>query len=744
MPINQPTIVDHRPWNNINVSGAILAPIFESAGQMAGQGLKDAFGIQSPQERYYESLATQSQAGLMPKVEEAWQQRLAQADGGQYANDPEFKRKFFQAHGITSDDMLDAAVATSENDTAMTKGMRDIEWSTSQLAALNERPQGPVSQALAGGTGYQAPPADGASASPQTAAVTGGGGGQSMQPNAPSLGTDAASANLTATAQAVQASPSTNATPESVPGNDAPPFDKEAFAQHLQTYRLRAGANLQIMRQLQLAATTGQLDSHQLSLALNLQAIQTRDLTKLMNVAAPALGLPRKDNNGKPINGDVLEQGAAAAMMQTLQQNPERLKQYESTKDGKQYVQGLRAMAQQFSTRLTHMDAEGATRLQDMVKKAGTIISPEQTAQTAYLYHQSAQQKALAEQEDAYRKQHDAQQFGLLNREMILKEKQNTFFTQRETLALKQLEQEVGPEQLQLRLREARARVDLLESQGKHYMATAKRDEAAAELARSESDFDRVLKLSGLTADADTRRMGAYMQQISNMQARLAQLDQVQGFNKMQWDRERDQMLGPDSLSKTKAAVAEYVKTDPEVAKAPFESQFEAWYRNQHPGYGKYADQREAMLEQIDDYNGHLQNVMRNSEKPGAAQALMNARVVPLLRASAKAELQSLGRENWSTADEETRARLATSVNNLVGDLDTSQGGGGMSFKQPWDYGSAQALLALASQFPKGADEKTLAKIPVASRGGKPMSEVIGNRWPEFYNSYTRLIKEMR
>ena len=61
MPINQPTQVIQRPWNNVNVSGAILTPFAQGIGtglgEAASSGLKDLLGIQSPQEAYYRAEA---------------------------------------------------------------------------------------------------------------------------------------------------------------------------------------------------------------------------------------------------------------------------------------------------------------------------------------------------------------------------------------------------------------------------------------------------------------------------------------------------------------------------------------------------------------------------------------------------------------------------------------------------------------------------------------------------------------
>lgn len=758
MPINQPATVIQRPFNNnnVNIASSILTPFAGALGQMAGQGVKDLFGIQSEQEKYYSSEAAKNMEGLASKATATYRERLASPDMQGREGDKEFKRQSGIASGL-SGEALDAWVETSQGEDPLTENLRNTGKALGELNKNDKfptpgqaGPAAPFATAAASGGMPQAPslPKPPAPQAPQTVgALQQGAQGQLASAPTPPVET------LPQEVKTEIAPAPAGGLPEVTPskGTEAPapqmdPAAREKFSKDLQAYMIRQGGYASLYRQMATAATKGTMDEKQMAFATGMSNMRREGLTGLMQTVAPLLGMETTDLKGNPITGAALDWGLAWSHLQGM---TAEVRKAERAKDPETF--GLiQQAANKYIALRANMGVDQALKLDGMIQKAATgrILSPEGWTTSV-----------AADRAHEYKKVRDKVADSFATRELDMKQQDllSVISTRKVATARQQAEldlfQQFAPEEAKLKLKSAQQSIQAAAQKMGLELKASELDELTTTLGLYTS-------LEKVEGDREDR---FYVRQEKKEAEYLkAMMKQDQDIQKLIDDNNLTTTMASNAIKKYQqkgmGPVDAWFKLPENADKVPLvrdissaNDRLDVFVMHQ-PGmeaYKNYKTELNRMQESRDNMGVLIQGI-RSQQAPetggdtaglkrdilASTNQKMQERIIPGLRNEAKAALKEAGPSGYQGA----LANDPTLVNRIVSG--TKSTGNGIVINAIWTEHDSAALLELAR-----ASNGT--RIPAAALGeyvtskGK-LKDIYKDKWGSFYNAYDKLLTELK
>jgi len=764
MPVNQPTqYIQRGPRNYVNISGAILTPFAQGLGEMITQGAKDLAGFSTPAEDYQRQLTATMEDSRMRNADKDWQERLAQADGGQYANNLDAQKQWAMDRYGWDEDRAGRWANSTAHDSVEAMRMRNTSQAQFAGNALDPMP-GPITQAMQGqtpGINPTAPPFPSPSvqASPPPTAPT--------QPVGPQVATETSQEVQKAQEQSAEAL-NTNSQPVPAPSMPTPPpsptslagqapgsapmapapIDTQKLRKDLQAYQVRQAANLSLYRQVAKAGITGQIDERQMAVASQLANTNTRELTQLMQTVAPALGTDWMDNNGNPIQGDVLMDGIAATRLQTLSQTPEALENLKKSSPGA--FQAMQQAANRYNARLTNMSFANAAALAKAVEPIAkaNMISPE--AQVTYW-----NARANREQE---REQFNTN-VGLKKIELSMRQQElassiglQRVQTEQARFNLGMLER-YAPQKEEMYLKAAQSQLDKAQAE----LGITLKEGEKADLMTGMAAFGSLMDIQAKADNAFFAQQDRTVAQLSNSaikaQQEITRVQSEWGDKGLIFKKSLDETRRKVKDETVSAWVMQNTKANDPVRTASPSEQFDYYFRKQ-PGNQEYDSYRQRLEEaratsdkiqvMLDDALGKQP---KNSIDGGLmqdaqtmARAALQERIIPGLRNQAKSFLKSADPTQWVNmlADD------PTAVNKIVGEYASTAKG--LTPTNAWDEKDSKALLNLAAATIRAGGKpvrpEDLGRTP--SGDNKTLQQRHGAKFSNFYNAYTKLVTELK
>lgn len=763
MPVNQPTTVIPGNRNQVNISGAILTPFAQGLGEMAAQGVKDVFGFSTPAEDYQRQLTATLEDARLRNADKDWQERIAQADGGQFANNQDAQKQWAMDRYGWDEERAGKWANATAHDSVEAMRMRNTSQAQFQDNALDPMPTGPISSAMSGqgipATTSPPFPSPSVQAAPTPTAPP--------QPVGPQLATETsqevqqaqtkAAEALNTNSMPAEAPPSTPAPPPSTtslagqtPGSapSAPaPIDNEKLRKDLQAYQVRQAANLSLYRQVAKAGITGQIDERQMALGAQLANTNTRELTQLMQTVAPALGTDWMDNNGNPIQGDVLMDGIASSRLQLLSQTPEALENLKKSSPGA--YQAMQQASNRYNARLTNMSFANAAALAKAVEPIAksNMISPE--AQVTYWNARAnrAQEKeqfetnvGLKKIELSMKQQELASSIGLQNVQ-----------TEQARFNLGMLER-YAPQKEEMYLKAAQSQLDTAQAE----LGIKLKENEKADLMTGMAAFSSLMDIQAKADTAFFTQQDRTVAQLSN-----AAIKAQQEITRVESEWGDKGFVFQKSLKETRAKVKDETiaawmtqntqANDPIRTAAPSD-QFDYYFRKQ-PGNQEYDEYKRRLVEAratSDKVQVMLDGALTRQpntaidggllqDSQTMARTALQERIIPGLRNQAKSFLKAADSTQWSNmlADD------PTAVNKIVGEYASTAKG--LTPVQTWDEKDSKALLELVGSTiragGKPVSPEALAAVPA---GKQTLRQRHGAKFSNFYNAYTKLVTELK
>lgn len=765
MPINQPTVVDHvqRPFNQVNLSGAIInaaAPVF---GEAIGQGFKDLMGISisTAGEDYTRTMAGVNQGAIASNADARWQQILSNPGSEGLASNLDYKRQVGASTGL-SGDALEAWVNTSLGDTPVTEGMRLGGEATRRQQRMDVMPGGQPQQSGYMNYAQQQPPS--------SATNTPAGVGQVQQspplPEPPQPASAGVAQQVQQDIQQAQAASQAEirpdtlpkaaaevTTPPTVPGGlpglgapteptspqQLPPLDKNKLNQQLQAYMVRQSGYLSMYRQMANAAMTGKMDPREIALAASLSNMRQAELTQMMQTVAPSIGLDMVDKDGQPITGQALEWGKAYSQLNRM--SPDARHAFAEKHKGA--YAAMQGAASNFTQLLGNMTISQASILKALVTKTNEtdLISPE-AAYTSWHNENVLKQKAQ-EFEKTYE----------LDKNKASVEVQQTL-TQIEGMKianashLKTLEliSKYGPQEAALKIQAAQQEIRLNNQRLNLNMKKMEQDEMATIFGLHDKAVELEEKSGQVfyqQKEKEAVRLGKavqdYEQKISTLMEKFRDLSPT-------WDTAKRAMQ-----AKTRPATVDaWLQSHPEAmaeteGARDFATKFQVYFSNQ-PGYEASKEyyfqlkhlqsQRGKAIVQMEDALSRQAPERKDGIREltgGAVKQALQRRIQESNKLRAKTKIRETG-EGALDVD-------AGLVNDLVGEYGDPDGNGNYRAQRIWSDWESKALLHLAQGSTARLTSSQLEGVPV---GGKKLKDALGARWGDFYNAYLRLYGEIK
>jgi len=799
MPINQPTQIIQRPWNNVNVSGAILTPFAQGLGtglgEVASSGLKDLLGIRNPQEAYYQAEADAKRQSTDDKIRE----NLTNLRGNPNYN-PADDKKYVLAY-TDGDEERAQRILDSTLDTPEAHGKREIGWTYNQQLSNEQRPTpfgssgavppgpsaGPISSALSGSTGAaltaseapeqsaylpevtkdnisaQAPlPAPGPPEDPAKQA-TSAAINQAQETSSEALNSYAQMpAPLTPAPEVLTPAASPTGLLESKPQGlmdpqPMSPEQRQAFAKDLQSYQTRLqGASALYQQSLQ-ALTKGDVDPKATANALNLANMHTAELTKLMQTAAPSFGLPTVDIDGKPLMGDFTQDGIGAAQLAKLEamrvSDPAKFNALISSPEGKKVYQGYKEASERWQMRLGRVPAEVALAYQDkVVKTAGEMVPFSVLANYNVAVAQNEENKRSNLVGEAQKNRQLSAYEQQVASEVGLRHVQ----TEEARLNLGIL-QKYAPAEAALKIQQAQQAIEMNEAN----LAIKSTDVQKERLAL---DMAALTSLTDMMDKGEDRYFRGQQREVANYEMLIGKTmkDQVELANKFQlqmygWKNQMQtaqKTMTPDKVQAYIRATGgkdehgNLVGAAAEVLKRPADEQFEYWYAHTNSDYASYYNAKQSLNEYQDRLQANLNVALQRQYKPAVGEATMSAanqqatqaisnQVQDRMRLFAKDLLKQA--PSW----DEAIADHPTVINELVsGWIQTK---GGFRPQDVWTTAESKSLAALTQwslRTGRKLGVEDFSKVPV---GSKTLQQTLEpDKLRKFYNAYDKLYTEMK
>lgn len=769
MPMNQPTTYIQRgPRNYVNVSGAILAPLAQSLGEVASSGVKDLLGIHTPAEEYQQSLIAANNRALDDKIGSAWDESMADPNfAAQVESDPDFKRRWAEAKFGDSDKAA-AFVDTHLSDPFLSQEIRKAATATQRASNADPVPNlaggGPVGINPNGGgyTPYPSAPAPSmenpqvaiskqvqqeAPPAPPPVATGAQQGEQLSQAIQQGAGQVQSSTSSRAIPETPGVAPVAPPNPQSVPGTkpdagaDAPqPLDVNKFQSQVQQYMLRQQGRLGLYRQVVNAAQTGKMDAGQAALAASLSGVHQSELTSLMETVAPSMGLPLKDNDGNAIQGGALMDGFAYTFMIS---NPEGFKQLPP---GMQQL--MRDGANRYQTLLGKMDASKALTLNNMVDQFSKSKLADPNATLNYLNAEKNRQVAMVQHKDSVRIQERQLSFEEAKLVPYLQSQKIANDYQRQQLAIltKYGDQEAG-----LKLQAAQNEINMNKQKMGILLAKADQDTIAAGIAAYTSLYDTEEKRGLLWFQANQKQQAAYANQVASANQRIGDLltknQPIQQAHAAKMEKLRgsmnDKKVDAWLSTQGKAIQEQYQGASPQ-------DKFMAYYCSL-PENSEYAQYRNQLVE-LQGQRDNAQKLMEgaisaempqqgNADVRSAVEEYTKSTLAPLMRTAEKGRFKNSDPTTW----DDTLAANPTALNIILGKTTS---------KNPtdagWSMGQSQGLLHLVRDSMAAGTRLDPKKLGAAVVGkdaaGRPvtLSAHLGARFGNYYNDYVQLLEELK
>lgn len=764
MPVNQPTTyIQRSPRNYVNVSGVILNPLAQSLGEMAGQGLKDMFGIHSASEDYQRSLTAANERALDDKIGSSWDEMMADPNfAAQVEQDPDFKYRWGLAK-YGDEDKARAFVDTHLSDPFLAQEIRKGATATQRASNAD-----PVPNLAGAGVGAAMNP--GINPNPN------------LGPTAPTPPTEAAPPSaplaegvqqkeevqqkIEQGAQAVQSSPASKAVPE-LPGVapvappspqgvpetkpvqgavEPQPLDKEKFADQVKAYMLRQQGRLGLYRQMINAATTGKMDTEQAAVGAALSGVHQAELTQLMETVAPSMGLPLHDNDGKPIQGNTLLDGMAHTFIMT---NPEGFKKLPSEQQ-----QDMLSASRRYQTLIGKLDATKAMKIQQMVDtfSKSKLASPE-----AFLNYANAErqrQVAMNQWKD---------EMGLKNKALEMDQarlasqlESQGIANEGQRLQLEITRKYAGP-QAELQMQKARTEVQA-GMERLHILSTREqRDNLTTILAAMNSKAEHDAKLGIVWYQDNQRKQAGYLKGLAEVNKNITNL---QSKNSAILQKSYSQMNTLRGQLKDDSKINAWISTQDKdfqkrMAGASPAEKFEQYYRTQDPQYAAYATEMDNLNQERDNLDTLFTNTV-SAQAPSMgkedplqnnlrdyAKSLVSKQLAPLMKAEMKGLYKDASPDQWDQVLQEN----PTSVNILLGKTlsrDPDDKGWNNS-DQPGTFNESKGLLILARGSVLNGKQYDAHSFANTKIGNKTLSQIIGpTRIGNYYNSYVQLMGELK
>lgn len=751
MPINQPTTVIQRPFNNnnVNIGGAItqgvLAPFAGALGEMAGQGVKNLFGITTPAEEFTRAQAGLMTAGSTAKADAAWQQLMASPDGQNYAQNTDYKRQVGVSQGLHGE-ALEAWVETGRGgDPVLNEQMRTL-GTAAQAQMRNDQMPTPFGQGPAPDTGKppvpqsQQPPA--APPPPQAEQFGQAVAGARQENELKVEETRKPPESPSDPKVTVEAAPA-GGLPQAVPGGAEPPpaesFNREKFSQELQAFTLRQGGYASLYRQMAQAALTGQMSAEQVVLAGSMANMRRADLTQLLNSAAPALNLDTKDKDGNPIGGEALEWGIAHINLQAMKS--EALEEFR-TKHKDAYADMVHA-SNNWKNLLRRVTFSQGEKLGDAVQKLakGRVASPEANM-TGY-----ATDRRLAEEKRQYdmnynlTKERQGAELSFEAERLRLAGNMNEVQTGMAKQQLELLAKYGGPE-AEMRLKKAQSEIATDDARLQLALAQPAKDELTARTALYTAAVDAEEKRGIAFYNAQQKREAAMQNNIMKYEQELTKMADDRKTELIAWNS----MKKKSYESVTEAQLNSWFKQNGGDPGGSRLDRFDAWFAAQkgNEGYRDYYTRVQEVKGTISAERTRLDELLSQQApeyKDGVrdlAAAAMRQDLQKNLYEANRRRAKALFKESGMSALDMD----STLVNSLVGDYRFDTASSTYAPVSIWSTEDSKRLFAMAQGSQQGA--VSAAALGATKVQGRTLQEIYGDRWPEFYNSYAKLVHEVK
>ena len=788
MPINQPTQVIQRPWNNVNVSGAILTPFAQGIGtglgEAASSGLKYLLGIQSPQEAYYQAEADAKRQSTDDKIRESLT-NLRSNPNYNPADDKKYALAYTDGDEERAQRILDSTLDTPEAhgkreigwayDTSLSNERRPTPFGTGAAAAPAAPAQqaGPISSALSATTApeqiaalpevtqdkisAQAPlpapaPAEDPAKQATSAAIN-----QAQETSSEQLSLANAPTPLTPAPEVL-----TPAAPggllESAPQGMTQPQpmtdeQRQQFGRDLQAYQTRLQGMSALYQQSMLALTKGDVDPKATANALNLANMHTNELTKLIQTAAPSFGLPTVDMDGKILDGNFAQDGYAAAYLSKFEalrlSDPGKFDQLLNTPEGKTMYDGLKQASERWQARLGRLPADAAFGYQEKVIKNSAELIP-----FSVLANYSV---ATAQNEETKRANQVAE--GQRDRQLTAFEQQVASETGLRNVQTEEARFNLGilqkyrPQEASLKIKEMEQRLKENEMNLASKTLGLQKDKLVLDMAALEAVMDITSKGEQTFFNNQTKFIGNLELQLSKNMKDRADLEKTYALKMNGW---RVQMEAAQKTM-TPDKVDAYIRTTAgedatNILKRPADERFEYWFAHTNSDYKKYYDLNQQYKDNINRLTLNINEAMTKTYQSPIgkdtmdaanmqARQAINAQVQDGMRNFAKAALKNSA--DWADALNEH----STAVNDIVsGWVQT-----GNSFRPKHVWNDAQSKnLAHLTQWSitrgskLGVEDFKNVPIPLPNGGTTTIGKELGGRVRDYYNAYNKLYTEMK
>lgn len=771
MPQSTPNTVIQR-GNNYYGAAAILNPFAQAAATglagVAVEGAKDLFGLHSASEDYQRSLIAANERALADKASASLKEEMLNPDFAEKWKDPAFQQQWASLN--VGQDKAEAFLSGTVADSPLSRQVREAGGTLDDGGKNDPRPRLPglAGAAATPGINPTAPLTSGAMDSlinaqgPEMSALTltnapaeaptptgvesQQGAKQEIQQGAQS----AKSAPVGSTPEVPGVAPVAPPSPQQVAGTEPAqggeqpqPFDRVKFEKDVSAYMLRQQGRVGLYRQVVTAATTGKMDAEQAAIGASLSGIHQRELTSLMETVASSMGVPLKDNDGKPIEGGSMLDGQAYAFMS---KNPEGLKSLPAAKQ-----EEVREAADRYRGLIGRLDSTKAVKLQDMVDKftKSNLATPE--AFLNYINAEKNRKQAEIEHKD----------------NMGLKERAQTMDEKKLSMALEA--QGIANEGQRIQLNITRKYAGpLAEAQLQKARVDVQSDIQTLQLKTTREERDNMTSLTSALnskAEADARRgvvwyndqqrkQTSYLKQISALNTTMATLE---AKNAAILSPAYDNMKKLQAQMKDGSVIDKWISTLPPALQAQYRGagpaeKLEQYYRTKDPQYASYASQMDELRRQVANQE-KLFNASVDAPDPtitqdpltaslqNYTQKLVDKQLAPLM----KAEMKDLFKDSadWPSVLQEN----PTAVNIILGKTLSRrpEDKGWNSSDQPGAFNESKGLLIFAQgsiASGKQYDPQHFGDVMIQ---GKKLRDIIGpTRIGNYYNSYVQLFKELQ
>lgn len=787
MPVNQPTqYIQRGPRNYVNISGAILTPFAQGLGEVASQGFKDMLGFSTPAEDYQRQLTAAMEDSRMRNADKDWQERLAQADGGQYANNPDAQKQWAMDRYGWDEDRAGRWANSTAHDSVEAMRMRNTSQAQFAGNALDPMP-GPITQAMQGqtpGINPTAPPFPSPSVPFPSASAPLSDATTPATPPAPQTPMPASPNKPTSVrigeevSQSIQRAQEASVNPSSPPApgaasmvNTPPPSPgtvsgmapgaevappvpltpqaAQDLQRQLQAYQARQIGNLNLYKQAAKAALTGTIDEKQMALSATLANTQEQDITDMMRKAGPYLGLPERDLDGQPINGDVMLDGLVTAQLSRLRQTPDQLEKFKAA-NPTQY-DAMTQAEQRLRSRISRMSINQAEAFQKGLEPVlkNNLISPE--AAITYMNHRASVNQAAIEHRDNVRLKEVA-----LSQEQqrIVSESGLRNVQTRAAQVSLELLQRYAPQQEVLKIRQAEMELRNLEEARNIKLDENARANLTTDMAAYDSMIDNRLKIENNWA---TRQEKALSNLITQSAKAEQNIELVSKTHNMAIMRHTD--LYSKARETPQATVDAWLqKTLPQewsdISKMSAADRFDRWYQEQ-PGnqdWKSYKTDMNRAQKQYNDLQGLIDAAAsqvppqpgdEETRLMGSAANLANSALAHRMRNTHRVQAREIIKQhdpmNWAQALDDD-STLVNKITNQYANTAT-----GFRLVNAWDKADSTVLLHLARiTLQRGGNLIPPENLGKEVMDGKSFSVRYGKNYQNFYNAYATLTKELK